>query len=374
MIRDDDHWLGLTDAFHSAALDGKGWYAALDGLAQASGSQTGELIGIGMDAAVPLNLMTDIDPGFNKAFIDAGGGDPRINPRVRAGMEAPVLKVMAESDFITPEEYKHHPHYCEFARPWNVPFICLATLQRQHGMLIGLAVLRTRQQGHINRTQRRAFASVAPHVRAAVRAHIALEGHGDAMLSGAMEALSIPAFICDRAGIVRKLTPAADALVTKGRGLQLKLGKLSAANPAEAQALSDAIREAAIERKPVAAPFERTVIVHAAEPAAAPLVVDIIPLPHHQFEFNFAPRVLVLIRGAAVGAADKRRAAILQSVYGMTAAETQIALQLFAGKTPDAIAASRDVSVGTVRAQIKALLAKAGANRQIELVARLSRL
>ncbi|MGH8175634.1 MAG: helix-turn-helix transcriptional regulator [Steroidobacter sp.] len=374
MIRDDDHWLTLTDAFHSAAIDGKGWYAALEGLAHATGSQTGELIGIGMDAAVPLNIMTGIDPGFHQAFIDIGGGDPRINPRVKAGMEAPVLKVMAESDFITPDEHKRHPHYREFARPWDVPFICLATLQRQHGMLIGLAVIRTRKQGHINRTQRRAFASVAPHVRAAVRAHIALEGHGDAILSGAMEALSIPAFICDRAGIVRKLTPAAHALVVRGRGLQLKLGRLSATQPADAQALSDAIDAAAIERGTAAAPFERTIVVRTAEPEAAPLVVDIIPLPHHQFQFNFAPRVLVLIRGAAVGAADKRRAAILQAVYGMTTAETQIALQLFAGNTPDAIAVSRDVSVGTVRAQIKALLAKAGANRQIELVARLGRL
>jgi DNA-binding CsgD family transcriptional regulator len=56
----------------------------------------------------------------------------------------------------------------------------------------------------------------------------------------------------------------------------------------------------------------------------------------------------------------------------MTSAETDIALQLSEGKSAEAIAENRGVSVGTVRAQIKALLAKAGLSRQIELVARLN--
>ena len=67
------------------------------------------------------------------------------------------------------------PHYQEFARPWDVPSICLTTLARQDGILIGLAVVRSQQQDHITRQQRRAFAAIAPHVRAAVRTHIALE-------------------------------------------------------------------------------------------------------------------------------------------------------------------------------------------------------
>jgi DNA-binding CsgD family transcriptional regulator len=58
----------------------------------------------------------------------------------------------------------------------------------------------------------------------------------------------------------------------------------------------------------------------------------------------------------------------------MTTAETEIALQLAQGKPPEAIAKQRNVSVGTVRAQIKALLAKAGVSRQVELVARLNQL
>lgn len=372
MIRSDEQWLELADAFHTAALDGRRWYGALDRLAKATGSENGQLIGIGPNWNVSLDIITNIDPEFHKEFEEIGGGDPNINPRVKAGCEAPILQVRAEADFITPEEYKRHPHYQEFACPRNVPYICLATLDRTSDSLTGLAVIRTHAQGHIQDREKRLFASIAPHVRASVRTHLALQGQGEALLTGALEALSIAAFVCDGSGSVRRLTPAAEKLVASDSALQLRQGRLSAASSLDAKALNDALLAATFDRGTVGAPFLRTVLVRKTERDLAPLVLDVIGLPTREFELTFVPRVLVVVRGADAG--DERRAAVLQTVYGMTPAETDIALQLSAGKTPEAIAENRGVSVGTVRAQIKGLLAKAGLSRQIELVARLSRL
>ncbi len=371
MLQSDEQWLKLSDAFHAAALDGSRWYGALDQLAKATGSENGQLIGIGPNWNVSLDIITNIDPGFHKEFEEIGGGDPYVNPRVKAGFEAPILQTRAEADFITPDEYSRHPHYREFACPRNIPYICLATLDRTRDSLTGLAVIRTHAQGHINARERRVFASIAPHVRAAVRTHLALEGQGEALLSGTLEALSIAALICDGSGSVRKLTAAAEKLVSGDSALRLRNGKLSAATSYDAKALSDALLGATFDRTTVGAPFGRTVIVRRTERDLAPLVVDVIGLPTREFELTLVPRVLVVVRGADSG---ERRAEILQSVYGMTAAETDIALQLADGKSPEAIAENRSVSVGTVRAQIKALLAKAGLSRQIELVARLSQL
>jgi DNA-binding CsgD family transcriptional regulator len=369
VIRSDEQWLKLSDAFHAAALDGSRWYGALDQLAKATGSENGQLIGIGPNWNVSLDILTNIDPEFQKEFAAIGGGDPRVNPRVKAGLEAPILDTRAEADFITPDEYARHPHYQEFACPRNVPFICLTTLDRTPDSLTGLAVVRTHAQGHITTEQRRVFASIAPHVRAAVRTHLALQGQGEALLTGTLEALSIAAFICDGSGLVRKLTPAAEKLVSADGALRLGSGRLSAATSFDAKVLSDAVLGATTDRAKVGAPFARTVIVRKSERDLSPLVVDVIGLPAREFELMLVPRVLVVVRGADN---RQRRATVLQMVYGMTAAETDIALQLADGKTPEAIAAHRSVSVGTVRAQIKALLAKAGLSRQIELVARLS--
>ena len=55
----------------------------------------------------------------------------------------------------------------------------------------------------------------------------------------------------------------------------------------------------------------------------------------------------------------------------LTLAEAQVAALVVAGQSADQIATQRQVSVGTVRTQIKALLEKTGSERQIELVARL---
>ncbi|HEY6642513.1 helix-turn-helix transcriptional regulator [Povalibacter sp.] len=372
MITNNEHLLTVTDAFHAAAFDRGGWHEALDGLAKATGSQSGELICIGDDMSVPINIVTDIDPGFHPAFIECGGGDPRVNPRVAAGMRAPLLKVVAESDFITPDECDRHPHYQEFARAWDVPYICLATLDRTPGMLVGLAALRNHRQGHITPQQREVFASIAPHVRAAVRTHEMLEDNGASIVAGAMEALSIPVFVCDRAGVVRAHSPEAESLLSAGRGLLMKEGRLHAQGLVENRALADAIAAAALGCTKPEVPMLRTVVMHSGRGTAPPLVLDVVALPRRDYEFSFAPRVLVVARG--MRGTSGRRAAIVQAAYALTAAETDIAMQLTKGRTAEAIAASRNVATGTVRAQIKAVLAKIGVSRQIELVARLGEL
>jgi DNA-binding CsgD family transcriptional regulator len=369
MIRDELQWVEVADAFHTAALGQGEWYSALEGLARATGSAHGELIGIGANASIPFNIVTNIDPGFHAAFDQVRGGDPNMNPRVNAGMHAPVLKVLAESDFITPQEYRVHPHYREFACPWKIPFICLSTLERSKDNLIGLAVVRTQEQGHITVEQRRVFTSLAPHVRAAVRTHKALQGQAELLLSGTLEALSIPAFICDSTAWVCSLTPSAERLVSAAGALQIKSGRLNAGLALDTKALLEAIEHACAPRAAGAFLF-KTVLVRSTVEDAPPLVLDVIALPVRARDLLPTARVVVAVRGGDGG--SQRRASLLQMLYGMTAAETDIALQLCGGKSPESIAAVRGVSVGTVRAQIKALLAKAGVSRQLELVARVN--
>lgn len=202
---------------------------------------------------------------------------------------------------------------------------------------------------------------------AALRAQLALESAG--VLSAAMEALSIPAFVCDGAGIVRALTSTAETLVGTERGLSLKLNRLCADNAVESQAIDDAIAAAALARTQ-ASSVNRTIVVRGDRIEGPPLVLEVIPLPRSEYDLELAPRVLVVARGTKVP--GDRRTAVAQAAYGLTAAETQIAIQLGVGETPQAIADARGVAVGTVRAQIKTICAKVGVSRQTELVARLN--
>ncbi len=368
MIRSDEDWLATIDAFHSAAVGAQSWETALERFADATGSRTGQLTGVNRNASVRFNVFTNFDPIALTMFPATAA----INPRVKAANETPVLEVIAEDDFITPERCRRDPFYQEVAFPFDAPFICMTSLVREEGTSIVLAAVRSQREGHITREQREIFASLAPHVRSAVRTHLALEGHGTAVLHGAMETLAIPVFVCDRAGRVQSLTQSAEALVTNGGGLQLKAGHLQACDPNDSKALNDAIDEAAIGYATPGPRALRTVIVRGRDRERPPVVLDVFPLPAQPFQLSFVPRVLIVARG--VGGSSGRRAVVLRTVYALTAAEVEIAQLVAEGQSAEVIAAGRGVVVGTVRAQIKTIMAKVGVSRQVELAVRLGQL
>lgn len=224
------------------------------------------------------------------------------------------------------------------------------------------------QQGHIASAHREAFAPLLGHGSAGASAQVALESA--AVLAGAMDALSIPAFICDGAGTVRALTSTAEVLVRADRGLCLKSNRLCVDSLPESEALDNAIAAAAFARTEVGPLMHRMIVVRGGRVEVPPLVLEVVPLRRREYEHDLAPSVLVIVRGTR--APGERRAAVVQAAYALTAAETQIAMQLGAGETPQAIASARGVAVGTVRAQIKTICAKLGVSRQTELVARLN--
>jgi DNA-binding CsgD family transcriptional regulator len=370
VIQCDENWLSVADTFHAAALGAGSWLDALSGLAGATGSRAGELIGLGSEHTVPFNWVAGIGQDWLEEFIAIGGGNPAINPFVRAGSQIPVLKVLASADFVTPEERRSGLFLADFCRRHDTPHICLSPLIKEGGMLVGLAVIRSASQGEIDARQRAVFTTLAPHMRAAVKTQMALEHQGALLVAGAMEALSMAVFVCDRLGTVKAMTPAAEALVSKGDALRLRSGRMKGAHAAETHRLTEAIDKAADVVIRPGGPRCSTVLMRGN--AAQPLALDVVPLPKRDFAFGFEPRVLVMMRASESNAA--RTLLLLQSAYHLTAAEADVALRLSNGQRPENIAATRGVSLGTVRVQIRTIFTKLDVHRQSELVARVKHL
>lgn len=72
----------------------------------------------------------------------------------------------------------------------------------------------------------------------------------------------------------------------------------------------------------------------------------------------------------AAGMRDEALAARLLQDFGLTAAEVQVVGPLCQGQSAAMIAQARQVSVTTVRNQIKSVMVKVGVHRQSELLAR----
>ena len=65
---------------------------------------------------------------------------------------------------------------------------------------------------------------------------------------------------------------------------------------------------------------------------------------------------------------------ILRSAFGLTPAETRIAIGISLGKSPAAVAQVNGVAVATVRAHLKSVFAKTRTHRQAELAALIGRM
>lgn len=370
MLKTEEEWAALVDSFQTAALGEGTWEEALRGLARATGSRSMQLSGIDSGATVLFNIVPDIDPGIHEAFARS----IPFNPRIAAVERAPVLEVIADCDLTTPEEYHKSRFYQEVTRPLDVPYVCLANIEKNEKSFIGIAALRSHENGHITPAQREIFRRLVPHVRAAIHMQLALERQGAELAAGMMGALSIAAFLCDRHGRVRFSTPVADELLSRSAGLRVSNGVLSAREPRDSLALTEAIEAASRAMEIPGPPVLRTVVIAPKAARAAPLILDVFALHTRQtFElWSFSPKVLIVARGQRGTELQKR--AILKAVYGLTPAECGIALKLTAGKDIDSIAAERACTVGTVRQQVKGILTKTGVSRQLELVALLSQL
>jgi DNA-binding CsgD family transcriptional regulator len=95
------------------------------------------------------------------------------------------------------------------------------------------------------------------------------------------------------------------------------------------------------------------------------LTLDFFRLPERDWSTKFAPRAILVLRDRHAGHAHGAK--VLAGTFGLTAAETEVAVALAAGSSREAIAATRNVSPETLRAQLKSLYLKTGCRRETEL-------
>ena len=362
----------VAEQFQLAGLGSLPWEDAIEGLADLTGSMTGELIGLGADAAVPFNLISGHGPEVAAEFVAAGGGDPNVNSRVRIGTRIGVLDVRDESDFTTAEDVRSHGEYGEWIRRYDFAHICLTPLVKEDSLLIGLAAVRTTRQGNVTRDQKKAFAHVAAHARTAVRTQLMLQRQSLSLVAGVLDALGACAFLCDASGRMLARSASAERLLSDDTRLRLVQGRLAAAADTAQAALSAAIGEAALAgAAPEALPLRPRPVVLPDRDGMDPLLAEVAPVPRsHPLGLGVA--ALIIVRQPSED--EERIAEAARALFGLTPAEARVSAGLALGRSVNGIAGDQQVAVGTVRTHVKRIFDKAGVNSQIELTSRLARL
>lgn len=355
--------LSIATRFTDAAFDEGSWIEALDALARTTGSQCGQLIGIGGPAAFPFNFMSNLDPRATEDLATINGGAPEVNWRVAASLQVGTMAVVSERDYARARSSLSTDIYDDFAAQYDIELGCQTALVQEQDLIVGLAVLRGRQDGPTTPEVRRAMGAIAPHVRQSVKTAMLLERQGAQIVAGALEAMSITAFVCDQLGDVRAMTASAEDLVSVGSAMQLRQSRLAGSSPGEDAAIETAILQVSSAGVPT------TIVLGM---PSAPTAVSFLPLPKRSWNFMFAPGVLAVVRS---GRLDHGIATdLLRSLFGLTRSEAEIARAFLAGCSRERIARDRGVSLGTIQSQMKSIFQKVGVKREADLAIRLATL
>lgn len=224
----------------SAPFDGN-WSEALAQVSTAGGGWAGQLLGISRAGEVLYDIGHRIPPDALIDFERRGGVDPALNPRA-ALLQRPHFEVLGDDAVMSAEERRRSPFYAELYEPMDTPFVCMSRLPGPRGTSIVVASLRSASAGHVADEDRLRFSMLLPHVAAAIRLQARLDGHGQSVALGALDAVALPAFLLSASGRVVGLTALAESLAQDAGVLQVRGSRIHAVDRSSDARLQAAIR------------------------------------------------------------------------------------------------------------------------------------
>jgi DNA-binding CsgD family transcriptional regulator len=357
-----------VELFAQAPLDASRWMAALEVLASATDSGRAQIIGIGGLSGAAFNKIT----GHSEEMVDTcaridGYGD-RVNYRVAVGRRSTEMVVLDDRDYAAAMPLLSDDRYVQYCEEIDIPFGCQTALIMDRSVMIGLALLRSRKDGTTTAQQRAVFEAIAPHARAAARTQIALKQEGHALLRGAFDSVSSKTLTIDAFGRVGATTPAADKLLSSSNRLRIVDGFLESCIGIETRRIGLTLARILSGNL-----IDGDALVLPAIPGVSgELHLAIRSLPKMDWDLGHAPRAIIILQAAEPLSIEQIAVAIRR--YGLTNAEADVARAMTGGMTRGQIAEDRQVSVDTVKTQLKSIFLKTGVRREADLVGLLRQL
>ncbi len=179
------------------------------------------------------------------------------------------------------------------------------------------------------------------------------------MLEG-LDASGTAAVILDRNGRASAVTPAAERVF--GADFGVREGELWSANAQDGPALSALVQAA---RKPDLPLVARRFLLRG-QGRRRPVLLNVSRVLGPALDALPGGRLLLVL--SDLGAGDSTVIAELQSLFGLTLAEAQVAAAIFDGAEAADISRTRNVAETTVRKQISSIFRKLDVHRQVDLV------
>lgn len=290
-----------------------------------------------------------------------------VNPFVDSVANEPEGKAYRSSQFLSDAALARTEYYNDFMRREDLFYGLGGVVARRGAVSAQLTTFRAKREGDFGQTELDFLQQLMPHLRRACTIHFQLfeaQLFKNACLDH-LHALPIGVILLDKEKRAIFLNRMADAIVQEGHGLRLNAqGRCVAAHPSENSALQRLIEAALSTARNAHAtgggmPLSRP---HSDKP----LAIMLCPISANALPFFQVPCAMLLV-------SDPERvpnpaAETLARLYELSPAEAQLAAALANGTSLTDFSETHDLSVNTVRAQLKQILLKTGTHRQTELV------
>ncbi len=347
-----------------AAIDPMAWPEVCDDLAALVDARGAVFIprdAAQRDASMPHSaslagvMQSFVETGWHRCDLRAEKGFPR----------ALAFGHVTDQDFITPEEMRSHPYYCELLEPHGLKWFAGIALD-VNGKTWGVAVHGSAERGPFLSGDVEALAGVRGQLELAARRAAALGNQRVTSLDATFAFAARGLAALDASGRIAWLNERAETLL-RDPGL-LRNGQVRARDPALDRKLCDLVDAAlafrpdggAVLPGPVAVPVD----------AGRMLAIDVIPMPRDFQTLLSGACALATIHEVAPPAASPEGR---WQRYRLTARELELAAHLVEGRGLADAAAAMGISVLTARQHLRSVFAKTGTGRQAELVATLAR-
>ena len=323
-----------------------------------------------------------VDTVAGDVIAGAGGGAPEgsdhdyltnylaTDVRVPRVNKAPRRLVLDDHQLITCGELRQSAFHHEFLPKYDLAHLRHVNISRSPRYTTILTCARSRGRGAFEAEQSHRLTAYVPHFEESCDLHLRLLKLGGyaVLMSAVFDSLPVAGVVLDAQGRIIFINTVAKDILADCDGLNIRGGRLTIDDPIAFSALQRALR-----RSPPAGggfgPNDMSPLFVVRRPSGRPAYgVELRPLPlssgfRHE---DAGAMVLALISDPA----RQRRTSEqrLRQQYRLTPAETALALAIAAGSTLREYAERRGVSIGTVRFQMKQVLAKTDCRRQSDLV------
>ncbi|TCR65727.1 helix-turn-helix transcriptional regulator [Bosea sp. BK604] len=311
---------------------------------------------------VSPDLTAPIDDFLNSGWYKRDLRGQRAWPLLRQGR-----KVLVEHDISSEDERRHSDYHNEWLRPWDLPWWGTLgfSLEGQH---YGLVFLRNSKQGAFTHEEmHRLHGLQADLGRVLSLIDLLSIKQAEGMLDG-FDLVEKPAFLLNASGRVIRFNAHAKPLLQTD--FALSHGALRTAHPQSNERLQKLIATALTAGISASRTEPHWIAVE--RPARRPLIVNALPVMGGLADILTGARVVLTVNDLE----HKRLPPpdMLWAVFGLTPAESRLAMRLAAGEDLSLAAEALGLSAGTVRGYLKTIFAKTDTHRQSELLQLIARM